>query len=104
MNQDEFITELEKTFKNCLEIVKKKNTDYADKHNDAFRNFRFVEIFGICETGDGILTRITDKFARIINLRNKPPAVVTETIEDTINDLINYLGIYKTFIKNKEDK
>ena len=104
MSQDELICELQKMFDQCIEIVRKKNTDYADKNSDAFKNFRLIEQIGVCTTEEGFITRMTDKLSRIGNLIKKPPAVVEESLEDTLLDLINYTALLRVFIKNKKNK
>ena len=95
--QKELLKDLKDTFAECLEIAQKKNSDYAGC-DDAYKNFRSVEILGI-KTETGIITRLMDKIVRISNLLNKNPDVVDEKIEDTINDAINYLAILKSYIK-----
>jgi hypothetical protein len=100
MTRDEFLIYLETTYKNCIEIVKKKNADYA-KGDDPFRNFRFSQLIDI-PVEDAIMVRILDKMARIGNLLHKPSAVLDEKIEDTIADSINYLAILKAFLKDRK--
>lgn len=77
----------------CVEIMKKKNKDYADpeKSGDPFKNFRQCEIEGLCSTEVGILMRLGDKRSRLINLLERGPAVEDESFDDTVADSINYL-------------
>lgn len=98
MNQGQFLANIEQTFKTCLDTAKKKNQDYAGDH-DPFNNFNRVESFNICSVEQGILVRITDKIARVSNLitSDKAPAVLDESIDDTLLDAINYLAILKAY-------
>lgn len=71
-----------------------KNSDYADSEHDPWRNFRECERFGVAAF-DGCLTRTSDKWQRICNLRLKERegrevGVKSEAIEDTLLDLANY--------------
>lgn len=73
-----------------------KNRDYARKA-DPFSNFRACEAAGISAT-DGVLTRMSDKWERLVNLIRKERegetfGVFDESIEDTLLDLANYAVI-----------
>lgn len=75
-------------------ICEAKNSDYADDQADPLRNFRECERIGI-SAFDGTLTRMSDKWQRICNLRRKEredrtAAVKDESITDTLLDLANY--------------
>lgn len=98
MNQ--LVTSIEETFKQCLEIAKRKNADYAGD-TDPFANFRLVEKLSICSVETGILVRLTDKYARIINLLDKQAQVKDESVEDTIRDSINYWAILLAYRETK---
>ncbi len=69
---------VKKTIIDCMNIAYKKNKDYGSAN---------ILDFGI----SGLLVRINDKIARLINLQKiKSRSVKDETIEDTIKDIINY--------------
>jgi len=95
--QKELLKDLKDTFSECLEIARRKNSDYAGC-DDAYKNFRSVEVLGI-RVETGIITRLMDKITRVSNLLDKEAKVKDEKIEDTINDAINYLAILKSYIK-----
>jgi len=94
-DMSKFIDSIEKTFKDGVEIIKIKNADYA-KGDDPFLNFKFAELLGL-SVEQAILLRVTDKIARINNLLDKEPAVVGESMEDSLLDVINYLAILKAY-------
>lgn len=96
MNQKEFIKHIEETYKRGVEIIKRKNSDYAE-NTDVFKNFRFAELVGV-KPDRAILVRISDKLARISNLLEKENLVKDETIEDTLIDLINYSAILVAYL------
>lgn len=100
MNSKDFLKKIEENFKNNLEIIKLKNSDYSIE-SDAFLNFRTCETFNI-PAEIGILVRMTDKLTRISNLLNKKESVKDETIADTLSDLSNYAIILKVYIENKK--
>lgn len=97
MNQDEFYGSIQKTFADGLGLIKIKNADYANSTNP-FRNFESANIAGL-EVDRAILVRVLDKLSRVSNLLGKDPAVVEETVNDTILDAINYLAIMKAYIE-----
>lgn len=68
----------EKIIMKCMDIAYKKNKDYGSAN---------ILDFGI----SGLLVRINDKIARLVNLQKvKTRSVQDETIEDTVEDIINY--------------
>jgi len=101
METKELTKIFEDTFKDCLETMLKKNHDYS-KGTNALRNFELVEYLKIAESPQGVLVRLSDKFMRICNLWNTKAEVKDESIEDTINDMINYLVIFKATWKEKK--
>ena len=99
MNKSEFFSGIEKTFSECLEIVKKKNLDYAGE--EPFKNFRSASVIGV-DFKKAILVRVLDKISRISNCLDREVAVKDEQVEDTIKDAINYLAILRESIKEAE--
>lgn len=96
MNRDQFVDHLKGTYAEALAIVHVKNKDYGADANP-FKNFTLVSHLGI-PVQIGILTRFADKVARISNLiQNDKPAVVNESLDDTILDAINYLAILRAW-------
>lgn len=89
----ELLDNIKATYARCLEIVEKKNLDYATAA-DPFRNFRSSLVVGV-DIERAMLVRIMDKIGRISNLLDKPPAVSDESLEDSILDAINYLALLK---------
>jgi hypothetical protein len=102
VNREEFSQEIQNVFYECWKITEAKNADYATEANP-FENFKAVEKFGITTAEQGILVRLSDKWTRLINLMEKAPAVKDEKIEDTINDMINYLAILEIYLINKRN-
>lgn len=67
---------------NLEDTYKKKNSDYGNSVGDTYQKFGDISF----------LTRITDKYNRILSLSSKGGVeeVKDESIEDTILDLANY--------------
>jgi hypothetical protein len=87
------------TFKSCAELARQKNNDYAGENTpDPYRNFRNSSIVGI-PPQHGVLVRMTDKLVRIGNLMKQDAQVKDESIDDTLDDLINYAAILKSMRK-----
>lgn len=97
MTQQEFIKTIEDIYKEGVDIIRKKNTDYAKEH-DPFMNFRFAELVGV-SVPRAILVRMSDKLARISNVIDKEVAVRDETVMDTLLDLCNYSAILMAYLK-----
>lgn len=96
-----FIQSIKNTFARGVELIERKNHDYAGV-DDPFANFKYAEILGI-PVEMAILVRVTDKIARIRNLLGKKSQVKDEAIEDTLLDAINYLAILKAYLEDKND-
>jgi hypothetical protein len=104
MNQKELINSIESTFKLGIEIVRKKNVDYACPETDAFKNFRSASIVGV-DPKRAILVRILDKLSRVANLLDKQTQhVENESVTDTLLDLVNYTAILKAYIEDENTK
>lgn len=92
----DFIDGIEETFTKCFDVVKRKNSDYANE-NDPLYNFNFCQRVGVAPAR-GILVRLTDKLSRISNLLDREAQVKDESIIDSIEDAINYLAILKEVV------
>lgn len=95
MTTQQFIENIQQTYAKGVTIIQKKNADYANSTNP-FRNFESASIVGI-SVDRAILLRVLDKLSRAGNLLDKSPAVVDESLEDTLIDAINYLAILKAY-------
>jgi hypothetical protein len=78
------------------QLMKKKNSDYGGK-GEPFRNFHGFGSFGI-------LVRLSDKIARMRTFNEKLKngealAVISESIEDTAIDAINYVILFIGYIR-----
>ena len=108
MTTTQFIVELTAAYAANVEISKRKNTDYAGANtNDAFANFRVIETLsqGRISVEQGIVTRMTDKLQRVVNLLTQDAAVKDESIADTLSDLANYAMILRIYMQaNRKDR
>lgn len=89
-------------------LIEMKGHDYnkdQQKTGDTLYNLKVSKILGVTNTAtQGILTRLGDKYMRLISLTkdlNTMAHVKTETIWDTIQDMINY-SIYDGIIYEEE--
>lgn len=101
MNKEQFIEFTRGTTARCLSLLERKNSDYGEK-SDPFKNFRFSSVVGV-DPKRAILVRMTDKMSRVSNLLDKPPAVVEESLTDTLDDLINYSLILGAFLAEEKE-
>jgi hypothetical protein len=87
-------------------LMEKKNTDYAGRSGtEPFANFTRVESMGICSTERGMLVRLTDKMSRLSSfVEAGKMEVANESFEDTIVDVINYMVLLHSYVKDKNAK
>jgi hypothetical protein len=106
MTTTELFKIAEETFSLCLDTMKKKNSDYSSKNpdTDALKNFKLVSYLEVTDPATGILVRLSDKFSRLANVYKGDLAVKSESVEDTINDAINYLIILKATLRECKTK
>jgi hypothetical protein len=99
MKENHLLKSIEKTFAECLKIAEAKNHDYANNENP-YKNFENSTLIGI-PPEQAILVRMSDKFARLGNLIkiDHIRGVGSESINDTIMDLINYSAILKGYLE-----
>jgi len=102
MTNAEFISSIQASYAKGVEIIKKKNADYAEE-SDPFKNFRSASVAGV-GVGRAIIVRVLDKLSRIQNLLDKEAMVKDASIEDTILDAINYLAILKAYLDNERSQ
>ena len=91
--------------KEALEIMEKKNHDYAGKGGDnPFANFTRTEAMGIASTEAGLLTRICDKLSRLSTFASTGELKVdNESYYDAILDIINYCILFHGYVSSKEN-
>lgn len=100
MNTKEFTSDIAITFTKCQDIIAKKNHDYSGTV-DPFGSFRNAAIAGV-SVKQSLVLAVVQKISRLGNLLQRPAKVVTESMEDTIIDAINYLAILLAYIHSKE--
>lgn len=78
------------------ETYEAKNADYGDSVGDTYKKFGDVSF----------LTRITDKYNRILSLADKGEcgAVRDESMDDTILDMANYCILWLVERRLKNEK
>lgn len=77
----------------AFELYKKKSADYNG--TGPFDNFFAAERLGIVGAERGVLSRMMDKISRISTLLDRDPAVVGESLDDSLIDIINYAVIIR---------
>jgi len=94
------------------ELSRNKNNDYADPESRGqdpmrvFGNFMQVQHLNVCQVETGFLVRLSDKFSRLCNLLREghEHTVKEETVEDTIQDIINYVILLAAYRKAVSDE
>jgi hypothetical protein len=101
MTREELLRMHQETCDKCRQIMSAKNADYSHG-NSPFLNFRSSEILGV-HPAKGLLIRVLDKIQRIKSYIDRGElSVKNESVEDAIEDVINYMILLKGMIQ--EDK
>jgi hypothetical protein len=105
MNREELFKLHKEVSKVALDIMKKKNNDYAGTNGDnPFANFTRTEAMGIASTEAGFLCRITDKVSRLSTFASAGELKVdNESYYDAILDIINYCILFHGYVSSKEN-
>ena len=105
MNREELFKHHAKLCKTALEIMEKKNHDYAGKGGEnPFANFTRTEAMGVASTEAGFLVRIVDKVSRLSTFASSGELKVdNESYEDAILDIINYCILFHGYVSTKKD-
>lgn len=103
MNREELFKHHDEICGEALELMKKKNHDYAGNSGETpFANFERCEAMGICSTEAGFLVRLTDKLSRLSTFSHSGKLVVqNESYNDAIIDIINYCVLFSAYVKSK---
>jgi hypothetical protein len=106
MTREELLGFHESLCKEALELMKKKNHDYAGKGGaEPFANFTRTESMGVTTTEKGMLVRMTDKMSRLSSFTESGTfAVSDEKLLDTILDMINYSVLFYCYMQEKQVK
>jgi hypothetical protein len=105
MNREELFKHHKDICKTALEIMEKKNHDYAGKGGEnPFANFTRTEAMGVTSTEAGFLVRIVDKVSRLSTFASAGELKVeNESYEDAILDIINYCILFHGYVSTKKD-
>lgn len=103
--QEDYLKDFEAITKKMYEVTKAKNTDYCGDNSDPFKNFKQVELMGICSAEQGFLTRMTDKMMRISSfVKNGELQVKDESVTDTLQDLAVYSILMLCYLRSKKER
>lgn len=103
---EEVIQFRKQMFLESTALIEKKGHDYnreQQRQGNTLFNLTICELLGIATTEQGILTRLSDKFMRLVSLSmvDIQPQVEDETLEQTVQDAHNYMD-YLLLIRNKK--
>jgi hypothetical protein len=105
MNRQELFKLHGELCQTALDIMKKKNHDYAGQGGETpFANFTRSEAMGICSTEQGFLVRMCDKLSRLSTFASAGELKAdNESYEDAILDIINYSILFYGYVSTKEN-
>lgn len=103
MTKTEYLAYHKQFCEDMIKITTAKNADYSGTSPDPFANFNRVGLMGVCQTEQGFLVRMLDKFCRITSFVQKGVLEVKdESLEDTCKDLANYACLFAAYVKSKK--
>lgn len=101
MTKAEYLKFHQQCCANMIEITRRKNADYSGSSPDPFKNFKTVGFYDQSWILIGFVTRMTDKFSRIVSFIQKGILLVKdESVEDTLLDLANYCILLAGYIRS----
>lgn len=103
--KDWYLKEFKAVCSQMVETTVKKNRDYTGVGDDPFMNFRMIEFQtqGRLRAEDGLLTRMTDKIARVESyLATGSLAVLDEGVADSLLDLAVYAILLGLLIRSRK--
>jgi len=101
MTREELLKLHRETCEKAYSIMEAKNHDYTGGSDDPFANFRATEMLGV-PAEIGILMRCLDKFQRVRSfVANGTLKVKGESVNDAIEDVINYMVLLKGVITER---
>lgn len=108
---EDVLKERQERYNKSSSIIRKKGADYNRKQQgqgDTLFNMRVSTILGITDNEcQGVLVRLSDKFMRLSSLCVDPtanPEVKDESVQDTIDDIHNYVDYLSLFYKEARQK
>ena len=103
MSNEDLLEFFQKETTGMVELMKKKNADYAGGNDNPFANFERVSAFDCVSTEQGFFTRMTDKLSRISSfINNGKLQVQDESVKDTLLDLANYSLLFMAYLESKK--
>ncbi|MDD3412590.1 MAG: nucleotide modification associated domain-containing protein [Lachnospiraceae bacterium] len=104
MTPEELLKFHEYTCNKLRHIMRCKNADYSGSKLDAFKNFkRITAVSGSTSVEQGFLVRLTDKLGRLGSfIDGNQLLVASESVEDTLDDMINYAILLKAWIHHRQ--
>lgn len=99
---DTFLSESRHTLDQCIQILGKKNHDYAESA-DPFLNFRTAaETAGIAPK-QVVLALLGMKLSRIHQLIGEGKTALNESTEDSLVDIINYALLLRGLLHEEQE-
>jgi len=109
MKEEEYLTMVQESYKRRLEIHKRKSHDYADE-DEVLGNFkRVAKILEALKVNVGrptgvAVVYIVLKLDRLCNLVFTGKKPKNEAVEDTIDDMKNYVDLLEGCIRDERKK
>ena len=102
MNSPEMLKQADIIFKELLDLLKKKNNDYAEDNN-CFSNFEYCADKTDISVENVFMVFLAVKLARLKELLSGKETK-NESIIDTLKDMANYAVLFSIYLNNKEDR
>jgi hypothetical protein len=104
MTNEQFLAFQKEFFAQITDTCTKKNHDYTGGSGDAFYNFSRVESLGVATVQQGFLTRMLDKYCRLVTFSNSGKLTVeNEGVQDALQDLAAYCSLMAGYLKAQDE-
>lgn len=102
-NKSPILIALETIYHGLHPVLEAKGKDYATT-DDIFKNLKLCEPLVGVSAEKGVIIRLSDKLSRISNLLEKDAEVKSESVFDTIIDIVGYSSILYALLQERDMK
>jgi len=108
LSKEQVLKRQTEIFQNCQRLVEQKGSDYnrqQQNSGDTLFNLRVAYMLGVVESpAKSVMIRILDKVMRMVSLTDHDAVIKKESIQDTVEDIINYSTYWLQFKEEEAAK
>jgi len=108
LSKEQVLKRQSEIFQNCQRLVEQKGSDYnrqQQNSGDTLFNLRVAYMLGVVDSpAKSVMIRILDKVMRMVSLTDHDAVIKQESIQDTVEDIINYSTYWLQFKEEEAAK